>query len=112
MLELIYFFNVHVCSKFDNFLYVWQVRTVMAAQGLSLVAVCISQYINTMILGSLVMSFIPATFLLMYFRVSVGVDSCLIFLDQFSTLKRLADICIWLYSSVLGQTFVRIFLRH
>ena len=54
----------------------------MAAQGLSLVAVCISQYINTMILGSLVMSFIPATFLLMYFRVSVEVV-CLIFLTNF-----------------------------
>lgn len=45
-----------------------KVRTVMVAQGISLLAVCLLQFINKMILGSLVMSFIPATFLLMYFR--------------------------------------------
>lgn len=78
-------FLFSVCWQFNQFILmlqafalfgVWildmippsKVRTVLAAQGLSLIAVCISQYINTMILGSLIMSFIPATFLLMYFR--------------------------------------------
>lgn len=45
-----------------------KVRTVLMAQAISLLFVCVSQFINKMILGSMVASFIPATFLLMYFR--------------------------------------------
>ncbi|XP_060558912.1 probable C-mannosyltransferase DPY19L3 isoform X2 [Ruditapes philippinarum] len=45
-----------------------KVRVVLLSQALSLLLVCVSQSINKMILGSLVMSFIPATFLLMYFK--------------------------------------------
>lgn len=45
-----------------------KVRVVLLSQAVSLLLVCILQSINKMILGSLVMSFIPATFLLMYFK--------------------------------------------
>ncbi|KAL4232819.1 hypothetical protein ACF0H5_007505 [Mactra antiquata] len=45
-----------------------KVRVVLSSQIVSLLLVCLSQNINKMILGSLVMSFIPATFLLMYIR--------------------------------------------
>ncbi|XP_053396813.1 probable C-mannosyltransferase DPY19L3 isoform X1 [Mercenaria mercenaria] len=45
-----------------------KVRVVLLSQALSLFLVCLLQSINKMILGSLVMSFIPATFLLMYFK--------------------------------------------
>ena len=38
-----------------------------------LLLVCLLHYVNKMILGSLVMSFIPATFVLMYIREFVGV---------------------------------------
>ena len=43
---------------------------VFFAQAGSLLSVCFLQFINKMILGSLVSSFIPATFILMYLRVS------------------------------------------
>jgi len=46
---------------------------VYLSQAGSLLAVCVLQNLHTMILGSLVMSFIPATFLLMYIKVSDNV---------------------------------------
>ncbi|KAH3739009.1 probable C-mannosyltransferase DPY19L3 [Dreissena polymorpha] len=46
----------------------YKVRVVLGCEVVSLLAVCVLQNVNTMILGSLVMSFIPATFLLMYIR--------------------------------------------
>ncbi|WAR08955.1 D19L3-like protein [Mya arenaria] len=45
-----------------------KVRMILLFNAVSLLSVCVLQSVNTMILGSLVMSFIPATFLLMYFK--------------------------------------------
>ncbi|KAL8615466.1 hypothetical protein ACOMHN_053802 [Nucella lapillus] len=45
-----------------------KIQVVYGVQAVSLLAVCVVQFINTMILGSLVMSFIPATLLLMAYR--------------------------------------------
>ncbi|KAL3883925.1 hypothetical protein ACJMK2_030151 [Sinanodonta woodiana] len=78
-----FFFNL--CWQFNQFIMllqafalfgVWildmvppqKVRVVLLSQAVSLFLVCLLQFANKMILGSLVMSFIPVTFLLMYFR--------------------------------------------
>lgn len=45
-----------------------KVRFIFYAQAVSLVATSVLQYINMMIFGSLVFSFIPASLLLMYFK--------------------------------------------
>lgn len=45
-----------------------KVRTMFYIEAISLLAVCLLQFINKMILGSFVMSFIPAALLLMYIK--------------------------------------------
>lgn len=57
---------VYIVHLFGYF----QVRIVFYAQAASLILTSILQYVNLMIFGSLVMSFIPASLLLMYFKVS------------------------------------------
>ncbi|KAK3593826.1 hypothetical protein CHS0354_011427 [Potamilus streckersoni] len=78
-----FFFNL--CWQFNQFIMllqafalfgVWildmvpphKVRVVLLSQAVSLFLVCLLQFANKMILGSLVMSFIPVTFLLMFYR--------------------------------------------
>lgn len=64
LLQALALFGVWILDMVPAF----KVRMVLLAQAVSLLAVCLLQSVNTMILGSLVISFIPATFLLMYIK--------------------------------------------
>ena len=46
-----------------------QIRTIYFIQVIAMLGVCGMQFVNKMILGSLLMSFIPAALILMYIKV-------------------------------------------
>ena len=62
----------------------FQIQMLFLAQLTSLLVTCLLQFINKMILGSLVMSFIPAALLLIYLK--VGLYMNLVYIDPESNL--------------------------
>ncbi|XP_052810568.1 probable C-mannosyltransferase DPY19L3 isoform X1 [Mya arenaria] len=80
-----------------------KVRMILLFNAVSLLSVCVLQSVNTMILGSLVMSFIPATFLLMYFK---G-DS----LTPCSIPARISKVAFYSITSIILMFFINIAVK-